>query len=260
MLNYITKNNGINQIIFIHGNSMSAKSWEAVMNSETLNNYTLTAIDLPGHGQSFKSENPDKDYSLRGLAQHTADFIKQFENNPYIIVVNSLGGNVIGEIVLQLQNCKGLMLVGSSAVGMGLGADKIIMPNPNMETYFRETFTEEQLNTLIEDCAYNLSNEKKKRVYTIFANTDPKVRSSIAKCVVEQDYSNELQNLADAKLPLAWVYGKEEKLCFTDALNIPAIPKWRDKIILLEQSRHCSQLDQPQKLAQLVSEFAKDCF
>lgn len=257
---YSNNNVAKQAIIFVHGNSQSAQYWNDVIAQQALHNYACIAIDLPGHGDSFRSSAPDEDYSLKGLAKHTTAFIKQIESKPYIIVANSLGANVVGEMILQLHNCKGVMLTGSSTVGMGLGTADVIMPNANVGICFAETFTDEQLGALIEDCAFNLANDKKELVYITFKNTDPLFRSSLAKCVGEQDYSNELQNMADANIPLAWVYGKEEKLCFTNVIDKLSIPKWKDKTILIENSGHCSQLDQPQKLAKLITEFANDCF
>jgi pimeloyl-ACP methyl ester carboxylesterase len=260
MLNYEIRESSSEQIIFIHGNSQSAKCWEDVFLQQTLQNYTLIAMDLPGHGDSFRSTNADADYSLKGLAKYALDFIKQFESRPYIIVANSLGANIVGEMILQLRNCKGAMLTGSSALGFGLGASEIIMPNPNVGICFAEEFTGEQLNLLIEDCAVNLPEDKKEKIRVLFRKTDPSVRSSLAKCVANQDFSDEIKNMANSKLPLVWVYGEEEKVCFTNALDKLKIPKWKNKSLLIKNSGHFSQLDQPQKLAELITEFAKESF
>lgn len=260
MLNYKTNGTGEKQIIFIHGNSQSSEYWDDVLNSPLKNNYKLIALDLPGCGDSFVSENPANDYSIKGLAQHVKEFISQFDKTDYIIVATSLGANIVGEIINELKNCKGVMLTSSSAIGLGLTVNDIIKPNPNVAAFFMAEPSDEQINALIEDVAYNLLGTLKDKAKRIFKSTDPNFRTFMAESVTKADYSDELQNLKDSKLPIAVVFGEQDKLCFTDYLDKVPFPKWNNKTILLPDSGHCSMLDQPQTLTKIIGEFAEDCF
>lgn len=261
MLNYISKGTGGKQLIFIHGNSQSLHYWDKVIDCiASPDEYTLIAIDLPGHGQSFRSRNPIEDYSLKGFAHHLKRTLEQLEASNYILVGNSLGCNVIGELEAIGSGCKGILFSGSTAIGKGLTVEAILQPNPNAVICFAEEFTDEQLNLLINDSAYLLTADTKGLVRETYKLTDPAVRSGIASCVGKQDYSDELQNIEASHLPIALVFGKEEKLVKTDHLNNLTFKKWKDQVILIEDSGHCCQLDQPERLAEIVKEFAKDCF
>src|SRR6185369_7066104 len=131
MLNNKTTGSGTKQIFFVHGNSQSLDSWNEMMKNSSLSDkYKLIAIDLPGHGDSLRSKDPANDYSLKGMASHLQTFIAARSNEEYIIVANSLGANLVGEIATELKNCKGIMITGSSAIGKGLGVPDIIKPNP----------------------------------------------------------------------------------------------------------------------------------
>lgn len=261
MLNYKTTGSGKKQIFFVHGNSQSLETWNEVVNQPSLSeNYTLIAIDLPGHGDSFRSKDPKNDYSLKGMAIHLKEFISGFNKQNYIIVANSLGANLVGEIAADFTNCKGIMLTGSSAIGKNLTVPDIIKPNPNVTALFMPTPTEEQIDLLIADVACNLPEELKTRVKNSFAKTDPEFRTSMAEAITNQLYSDELLNLEKSKIPVAVVFGAEEKLCFTDYLDKIPFTKWKNKTFLIENSGHFSQLDQPQVLTELINEFAEDCF
>lgn len=261
MLHYLKNGNSANQIIFIHGNSQSAKAWNNVFAEEQLNtSYTLVAVDLPGHGESFRSSAPEKEYSLKGLSKHALYFIKEFEANPYIIVANSLGANIVGEIAMELNNCQGILITGSCAIGKGLTLEDIFLPNPNSAVSFIDKPTDEQLNLLVEDTVELASSENKELIKREYLNTDSTVRTQLANTIATQDYTDELQNLEDSKIPLAFVFGKHETLCNIHHLDKIQLPKWKNQVILIENSRHFSHLDQPTKLGEIISEFAQYCF
>ncbi|MHB8260212.1 MAG: alpha/beta fold hydrolase [Bacteroidia bacterium] len=259
MLNYQCKGTGNKTIIFIHGNSSSLEIWNDVVNNNLLSEYTLISLDLPGHGKSFKSTEPEKDYSLKGMAVHVKALIKQLNLKDHTVVGNSLGCNIIGEATDGLQNCKGIMFTGSSAIGKNLTVADIMKPNPNAAALFTPEPTDEQIDLLIGDIAYSLTAQQKEFIKQDIKNTDPQVRVQIATAVGKQEYSDELTAIETTKLPVAVVFGEEDKLCMTDYLDKVPFPKWKNKSILIPNSGHFSQLDQPQALAVLIKEFAQEC-
>ncbi len=89
---YLEINPGLSQtIFFIHSNSGSSDTWHRQYNSHVFINYRLVAIDLPGHGGSGPSPNPDKDYSLPALGEIVADAVKRLSaDKPYILAGLSL--------------------------------------------------------------------------------------------------------------------------------------------------------------------------
>lgn len=260
MLNYIKTGSGTQYIIFIHGNSQSAECWYEVTNQPLLANYTTIALDLPGHGDSFRSSKPEQDYSLLGLAHYTLEFLRQFEHTPYILVGNSLASNIIGEIALQLKNCKGIVITASCAAGKGINIENILQPNPNLGAMFLEKPNEYQLNALIEDTVSNTTTENKNLIKQLFINTDLNFRVNFANSIAAVTYTDELQNIEDSGIATAYVFGKEEKLCAIHYLDSIDLPKWKNKVLLIENSGHFSNIDQPKKLAEIISEFTEDCF
>ena len=82
---YLEKNpEAKNTIFFIHGNSLSANSWTKQFQSELLTSYRLVAFDLPAHGDSDASPDPDMDYTFAGLASILTDRITHIERKAKI--------------------------------------------------------------------------------------------------------------------------------------------------------------------------------
>ncbi len=47
---------------------------------------------------------------------------------------------------------------------------------------------------------------------------------------------------------------------FVHYLDKSSLKKWRDQIITIPQAGHLIQYDKPEALAELIKEFAVDCF
>lgn len=203
MINHHRVGSSDKKIIFVHGNSQSLHCWDNIIGNQTLiENYSLITIDLPGHGQSFRSKDPEKDYSLFGIAKHLKNFLADFEDDEYVLVGNSLGVNLIGEIAKELINCKGIMTIGSTAMGKNLKPSDIIKPNPNVGALFIAEPSDEQINLFVEEVAYLLSDEKKKEVKIAFNNTDGNFRARMAVSIFNEEFSDELLNMELSKIPI----------------------------------------------------------
>jgi pimeloyl-ACP methyl ester carboxylesterase len=260
MLNYKITGNSPKQIIFIHGNSSSLEVWNDVVSNPLFADYKLITIDLPGHGQSFRSLEPEKDYTLMGMANHLKAFIEDLNLNEYIIIGHSLGSNIVGEATDAFDGCKGFLLMGASIIGNGLSVGDIFKPNPNVGAYFMSEPNNEQLDVLVEDVAYNITPSQREFIKADFKNTDPQVRVQMAAAVAKNEYTDEIKNIEQTQRPVAVVFGAEDKLCNIAYLDKVPLDKWENKTFLIPKSGHFSQLDQPKVLAQIISEFAKNCF
>jgi pimeloyl-ACP methyl ester carboxylesterase len=80
-------------VIFVHGNSSSARTWRPVMTGPFGQRFRCLAFDLPGHGSSAPARNRE-DYSLPGYAAVLAGFAAATQTADAVIVGWSLGGHV----------------------------------------------------------------------------------------------------------------------------------------------------------------------
>lgn len=247
-------------IIFIHGNSQNHHVWDHVVNNSTLKNYTKVVIDLPGHGLSFRSQHPEKDYTLRGIGQHLVDFANQYSAQGYILVGSSLGTNCIAEGAYHLKNCKGAFLMGASIIGENVTLNEIVQPNPNVATLFWAIATDAELDALLRDEAHNVSAELNASLKAMYHDTDPNLRTQLGQSIANQDYGDEIGKLWKQNLPIALVYGADEKIVnsgYMDKLNLKL---WHNEIIKLPETGHCCQLDNAGLIAQMIAEFASESF
>jgi pimeloyl-ACP methyl ester carboxylesterase len=261
MLNYRLKGEGTKQIIFVHGNSQSLELWDDVIDSEDLQSeFLLIAVDLPGHGKSFKSKQPEKDYRIQGMAGYLKEFILQNSTNEYIIVANSAGTNLTGEIAHLLINCKGIFLTGANVIGDNISVTDILQPNPNLTPFFTANPTDEDVDKMIDEGSYNIPDSTKKRSKEIFRETDSTFREQWFASISRLEWTDEIKNLNTLAVPVAVVYGEEDRFSHIHYLEKSSLKKWKNKIITVPEAGHLIQYDQPKVLAQLIKEFATDCF
>lgn len=261
MLNHKLIGSGEKQIIFIHGNSQSLEDWNPVIENLSSNtHYSFVTLDLPGNGKSAQSQNPQVDYSLMNMGRSIKEVIDKLNHPNYIIVALSLGTNLIGEVISELKNCKGVMLVSPCIVGEEAPLDTIFLPNPKLSAVFMAEPSNEEIDSLIDEVFYRSSEKLKKETRDTFKATDPNFRTAIANSINNQHFSDEVLNFKSSGLPLALVFGREEKICNIKYLDKVNFNKWRNETILISECGHLCNLDQPQELAKLIEAFAKDCF
>jgi pyruvate dehydrogenase E2 component (dihydrolipoamide acetyltransferase) len=110
-------------IVFIHGLGGSLSSWQLVMGG-LASAHRMTAVDLPGHGESSKSSPEMTDYSMAGLARDIATTLSTGKRKPSVIVGHSLGGAVALKLALDHPDLvTGLVLIDSAALGTSISQD-----------------------------------------------------------------------------------------------------------------------------------------
>jgi pimeloyl-ACP methyl ester carboxylesterase len=249
------------RILFVHGNSQSHKIWESICSEPLLSeNYTLTRFDLPGHGNNLRSAEPEKDYSVQGMAGALQEMVKVYNKEPYVIVCHSLGTNIVAEIAADLENCKGIFMLGPDIIGGGVGIEDIFQNNPNIATFFTAEPGKEALDQLMDDQVFPDSAEKRNLLEEMYHAADPVVRTSLFNSIQNKEWIDEVMAVKQLNVPVALVYGDHETLCVPGYLDKTDLQKWRGEIIIVKDAGHCLHLDQPGKTAELVYAFCKDCF
>jgi len=262
MLHYSQYGNGPHYIILVHGNSQSSETWKYMAASPLLNKYSLVMVDLPGHGRSWRSRQPENDYSLKGMAAHLAGFINGLNSETYILVGNSLGTNICAEALPMLKRyCAGLFFIGASVIGGSLTSADLFQPVPALMTSFQEDVPMRQLQEFLSVALYDTTNVQKINESTAaFYDTDKTIRKTIAQCVERADWSDELLYIARAGCPLALLYGMEEKIIHPFYLEKSELNLWKKRIITVPYAGHFIHLDQPDVVAEMLAQFCFDCF
>jgi len=248
-------------IIFIHGASLSSDFWEKQLSDINLTeNFSLYAFDLPGHGQSEKTMHPEKDYSLKGMSKIVASIIDTLLLNEYIIVTLSLSGNFIGECVEDLKGCKGIFLSGCTLLGKNFPVSSLIMEHPYLYLLTAEAAENSEVEKYAAYVMWQPDEKWTTRFVDNWQNTDPAFRKRLGKVLAENNYSDEIENLKNSKIPLALIYGKEEASVKPLYLQNAGFNLWGNKIHIIENAGHFPNIDYPEEYNRLLFEFANQCF
>ena len=256
-LNAALKNGGGISIVFIHGNSLSVKSFVNQFSDPTLNDYNLMAIDLPGHGDSPTASDLGISYSVPNLALALAEFINRNISSPVVLVGNSLGGNVAIEASVSVNDIRGLVLFGTAPVSCVDDISKGFLPNPVISFAFQDN-----LNDKIIDQLYKLNHGEDTSHRGMFKTdmhrTDKRFRSSFGSSVAKGEFADEIKILQNSDFPVAVFHAELDRITnlgYIENIEIPNL--WKGRIQILKKTHHLLHLLNPQEFNSLLNEFMK---
>jgi pimeloyl-ACP methyl ester carboxylesterase len=109
---------GRQPLLLIHGNSTCGEVFKHQMTGPLALDHHLIAIDLPGHGRSGDAPEPQRSYTLPGLADAVLEVLEMIGVRDLVVFGWSLGGHVALQMAPQLgDDLKGLMITGTPPVG-----------------------------------------------------------------------------------------------------------------------------------------------
>jgi 4,5:9,10-diseco-3-hydroxy-5,9,17-trioxoandrosta-1(10),2-diene-4-oate hydrolase len=110
-INYIARGQG-QAVIFLHGIAASLHDWDSLLPAVAAAGFRAFAIDLPGHGESEKPEDPDA-YTASGIEQALQAWLDNLKDGPpYILIGHSFGGYLSLRYALRHpEQVQGLLLI-----------------------------------------------------------------------------------------------------------------------------------------------------
>ncbi|HWK07805.1 MAG TPA: alpha/beta hydrolase [Puia sp.] len=247
---------GQKALVFVHGNSSSADSWNHQSEDiELREKYQLISFDLPGHGKSARSNN----YRMKDMAIQIANFIEQLQLDEYILVGLSYGTCLIAEAAPYIKNCKGFLLASPNITNNEHPPASWLVPFAEAAAIASASVDDETLTRfatrMVAESTSPLVNEYKKT----YRETDGAFREAIGKAIMESDWSDEFVNLLNTGLATCIAFGEHEKMIRTNYLNTYP-KKWRDEIFKIPDAAHLINAEQPFSFNRLLLEFAGDVF
>jgi non-heme chloroperoxidase len=108
-------------LLFIHGFMGGTLSWETVQRSVLASDFRLVSIDLRGHGDSDKPQNPASYASSQQWADDLAAIIDGLGLSDVVLVAHSYGGVVAMDYVRHagLERIGGVFFVAAAAEAPG---------------------------------------------------------------------------------------------------------------------------------------------
>ncbi len=245
-------------VIFVHGNSSSARTWSPVLAGPFGQRFRCLALDLPGHGDSAKAANP-ADYSLPGYATALTGFAQAINATDAVIVGWSLGGHIALEAAPGLPAAAGFVVFGTPPVGSADQLAVAFLPNPAMNVGFTAAVSPDEARTFAASFTTAGSALPLDAFVADILRTDGEARAGLLASVGEGRFTDEIAIVADLRRPLAVLQGEGEQLVNLDYLRELTAPTlWRGAIQLIPGAGHAPHQEAPEAFTALLEAFIAD--
>jgi pimeloyl-ACP methyl ester carboxylesterase len=246
-------------IFFIHGNSGSSRMWERQLSSDLFKDYRLIAFDLPGHGKSFSSKNPDDDYSPIGTAKILSEAVKILAGTkPFIFVGFSYGSNLVTEILEYKVIPSGIVLVGSCVIGINHSLEKLFVPTIEPSIFFYNETDKRVVTKFLKQAIHPVDIAAVENLIEDYLDVSAEFKSSLFKTAAQGKISDEILALQKLNIPVCLIFGREDNLVNIDYLDDKPFPLWRNQIYKLPEAGHWANIDNPVAVNRLISDYVSE--
>jgi pimeloyl-ACP methyl ester carboxylesterase len=230
------------EVLLIHGNSLSSKSYKKQLEESIGKNYHLVAVDLPGHGDSLPAKDPKNLYSFPGYAKTLISVINKLNLSSVVLVGHSLGGHIALEISASLSGVKGIFIFGTPPLGVP----------PDINQAFLDM-------TLNPSTLFKAGSKIPQFFEEDFASTDPDARKFMIRNTVKNKFTDEIEIVSQLKIPLAVIHGMHDKsinLEYIKKIQMPTL--WKNKVHIIQNAGHTTQWETPEEFNSLLETFLRE--
>ncbi|MEA2105206.1 MAG: alpha/beta hydrolase [Bacteroidota bacterium] len=245
-------------VILIHGASLSSVIFiRQLIDSSLSEVFRFIALDLPGCGDSDWSKNPEKNYTIKALADVLSVFCKKLSLGSSVFVGHNFGGNILLEALKNLPSAKAISLVCSVPLtnpitpGMFLSHEAVpLLSKAGIDD-----------NDIHQIAASLVEPETKYPDFLpeIMRKSDSKYREVFFKLLNEGVYSDQYSILKDLKIPVALFLGEKDQLIRSDYVKNIAIPQlWQKNILTIKDAGHLCFYENPADFNTTFKGFLKE--
>jgi len=235
-------------VLFIHGLGSSSRDWEMQV-PRFSKQYQVITFDLRGHGQSEKPRGP---YTMSLFARDTAELVKSLGVAPVHVVGISLGGMIAFQLAVDYPD------LISSLVIVNSGPEVVVRTMKDRWNVFMRFATVRLLGMrkMGEVLSRRLfPKEAQAEIQKLFverwAENDPRAYSDTLRAIVGWNVTDQIHKI---DLPTL-VVAADGDYTPVSAKEGFVLMMPRAKLVVIEDSRHATPVDSPEKFNETVISF-----
>lgn len=245
--------------LLIHGNSSSSSSFQRILDSELGKKHRMVAMDLPGHGESDKANEPESTYHMPGYAKIVVEVATALDLMDAVVVGWSLGGHITLEAVPHLPSAKGFVIFGTPPLAFPPAMELAFMPNPNVNFGFAPELTEEQMRAYVTDFFKPDTADIPENFMEDIRKTDGQARETMGASIQPDGYADEVKIVKTMSQPLMIIHGEQEKLINGDYFGSIETPTlWGGQVQIVADTGHAPHWEAPDQFTKLLESFVSD--
>jgi pimeloyl-ACP methyl ester carboxylesterase len=217
-------------LVMIHGNSYSRGVFVHQLHSTLSANHRLIAFDLPGHGESSDAPDPERTYTVGGLADAVVELLGKLGIANAIVLGWSMGAYVGAEMTLRFPGLRGLMITGAPPVDREHMA-QAFKPSQELGLAGKQDWSPAEADAFVQG---TVGKSAEPFMRTAVARADGRLRKTIFTSLDTSSSPSSLQIVESSPTPLAVVNGEEDPLLNPDYFDSIKFANLWDK--------HCYQL------------------
>ncbi len=235
---YADRGFGDSVVLLLHGFGGDLDNW--MFNLDSLaEKHRVLALDLPGHGQSVKT---NVDPSLSGMAKFVRNFLDVLSVSSVHVVGHSMGGAIAMQLASDSpETVKSLGLICSAGLGPDINSDYLrgfveAQSQQELKLVLEQLFADESLVNL--QLVNNLLNYK--RMDGVEASLNALSETLIS--AGEQTFLTD--NIVASGIPVLVIWGKQDRIIpVSHAQNFSAAGGYCVEVEIFDSAGHMVQME-----------------
>lgn len=241
-------------VFLLHGNSLSASSFERQLMAFELRQFRLVALDLPGHGQS---PNAPGHYTIGGMKDVVVAVVLALGLANALAVGHSYGGHLLLEALPELPALRGLLAIGAPPVSTDADFQAAFRFDETALLFYAPSLSPSQVQALARFCLRpGAPAAEVAPLAAALARADGQARTALAASIAAGGLAAEVGYVAHTAVPLALAAGEYDtalNFAYFDALTAPS--RWEKPLHQIPAAGHTPFLENPAAFNQLLLRF-----